>query len=68
VGILKSLVGSYSPTRVEAACVRALKFNTCSFRSVRSILKSGLDRQGAADKTQTSLPFHENIRGGQYYQ
>ena len=69
LGILGSLVDSYGATRVEAACTRALKFNTCSFRSVRSILKSGLDRQSSVtDTTQTSLPFHGNIRGGQYYQ
>ena len=69
LGILSSLVDSYGAPRVEAACTRALKFNTCSFRSVRSILKSGLDRQnGAADATQASLPFHGNIRGGEYYQ
>jgi len=68
LGILTSLVESYGALRVEAACCRALKFNTCSFQSVRSILKSGLDRQdGAAATTQATLPFHGNIRGGQYY-
>jgi transposase len=68
LGILTSLVDSYGAQRVEAACGRALKFNTCSFQSVRSILKSGLDRQnGEAATTQTTLPFHGNIRGGQYY-
>ena len=69
LGILTSLVNSFGALRVEAACCRALKFNTCSFQSVRSILKSGLDRQSAAgEMAQASLPFHENIRGGQYYQ
>jgi len=69
LGILGSLVDSYGATRVEAACTRALMFKTFSFKSVRSILKSGLDRQGGeTDTSQTSLPFHDNVRGGQYYQ
>jgi hypothetical protein len=45
-----------------------LRFNAASFRSVKSILTLGLDRQtDSVGSRQTNLPFHENIRGGEYY-
>jgi transposase len=59
----------YEPERVEAAAKRALKYNTCSFRSVNAILAAGLDRQtdtGEAPR-QLTLPEHGNIRGKEYY-
>lgn len=68
LGILSRLVKSYGAQRVEAAAVRALKFNTCSYQSMRAILAKGLDKQQAgASAEPQSLPFHENIRGGEYY-
>jgi transposase len=63
------LAKSYPVDRVEAACERALRYNACSFKSLRLILENALDRQ--TDNTPTassSLPPHENIRGGGYYQ
>lgn len=67
LGIMR-LGKSYGSARLEAAAARALRFNVCSFGAVRSILSSGLDRQGG-DKgpAQPILPFHDNLRGGQYY-
>ena len=59
----------YEPERVEAAAKRAIKYNTCSFRSVSAILAAGLDRQpdsGEAPR-QLTLPQHGNIRGRGYY-
>ena len=35
----------YETERVEAAAKRALKFNTCSYRSMKAILSTGLDQQ-----------------------
>lgn len=68
LGILRNLVGHYGAARVEAAAGRALEFNTCNYRSMRSILERGLDRQTkAGEPEQTALPFHANVRGGQYY-
>jgi transposase len=63
----------YETERVEAAAKRALKYNACSYRSMKSILSSGLDRQPDPESFirkdgQMSLPFHENIRGQEYYQ
>ena len=69
LGILR-LAKRYSVERLEAACARACFFKTHSYRSVDSILKSGLD-----DKPLTSEPplespriEHENIRGADAYQ
>lgn len=67
LGVLR-LGKSYGAARLEAAAGRAVYFNACTFHSVRSILASGLDRQRYVKlPAQTVLPFHENIRGGQYY-
>jgi hypothetical protein len=60
----------YEPARVEAAAKRALKFNTCSYRSMKAILSTGLDQQQdiLEPPSQMSLPLHQNIRGPEYYQ
>ena len=67
LGILR-LGKRYSPERLEAACARALCCRALSYRSVESILKTGLDRQ-AIPETPPSPPsvIHPNIRGKQYY-
>jgi transposase len=68
LGILR-LGQQYKPERLEAAAERALKYNTCSFKSVRAILVAGLDRQQDTEEPpyQTTLPMHSNIRGKEYY-
>lgn len=59
----------YEPERVEAAAARALKYNACSYRSLKAILASGLDKQPDRQEAgQMSLPLHQNIRGKEYYQ
>jgi transposase len=59
----------YAPERVEAAAARALKYNACSYRSMKAILATGLDKQEERDDgSQMSLAFHQNIRGKEYYQ
>jgi transposase len=61
----------YQRERVEAAAQRALKFNTCSYRSMKAILASGLDQQRNTEEQtseQLRLPLHQNIRGQEYYQ
>lgn len=67
---LLSLGRSYEPERLEAAAQRALRYNTCSARSVRSILAAGLDRQQDTSEAprQITLPMHRNVRGREYYQ
>ena len=59
----------YEPERIEAAAERALKYDACSYRSMKSILAAGLDRRDRPDNGgQMSLPLHDNIRGREYYQ
>jgi transposase len=69
MGIMR-LERDYEPARVEAAAQRALRFNACSYRSMQSILAAGLDRQTEPGEPlkQLTLPFHQNIRGQEYYQ
>ena len=67
LGILR-LEKHYPKQRLEAAARRALKFGALSFRSLRQILSSGLDRLEHDDpSSQSALPAHKNIRGGDYY-
>jgi transposase len=66
VGILR-LGKAVGTERLEAACARALHFGTCSYRSIKSILESGLDRQEAEPEVALSSPVHENVRGQGYY-
>jgi len=69
LGII-NLTRDYEPVRVEAAASRALRFKTCSYRSMKAILSAGLDRQPDSGK-QPGLPGllpHRNIRGQGYYQ
>lgn len=68
MGIIR-LARAYEPERVEAAAKRALRYNTCSFRSLSAILAAGLDRQtdGGGPPRQLSLFQHSNIRGKEYY-
>lgn len=68
LGILR-LGRHYGQERLEAACARALRFRAASYKSVRAILAANLDRVGdGPGAVQETLPLHDNIRGGQYYQ
>lgn len=67
LGILR-LEKHYPKERVEGAACRALKFNSHSLRSLRNILKAGLDRlEQTQESSEATAPDHENIRGSQYY-
>jgi transposase len=67
LGIMR-LGKSYSPERLEAACRRALTLGACSYKSLESILKKGLDRQPLPPPPDViASPSHPNIRGPQYY-
>ena len=68
LGIMR-LGQSYGAERLQAACQRALQVDAVSYRSVRSILQEGLDRQEVpAGEPPAALPQeHENLRGSSYY-
>lgn len=59
---------SYGDERLEAACQRALLLGTHRYKSIESILKSGLDKRPLPQQQELSLPEdHDNIRGPAYY-
>ena len=68
MGIMR-LCKHYSPERVERACRRALAIGALSYKSVKSILKSGLDQQPLLfeQPKEVQSPDHRNIRGRDYY-
>jgi transposase len=66
LGIIR-LGKGVGPERLEAACARALRFGTCSYRSIKSILESGLDQQVQEAELPLNSPAHENVRGQVYY-
>ncbi len=67
LGIL-SLGKSYGNERLEAACSRALYINSLSYKSVESILKTGLDQKPLPEKNTKKKPVkHKNIRGAGYF-
>ncbi len=68
LGILR-LGKSYTNDRLEAACHRALAIQGCSYRSIASILKHGLDLKPVDVEPEPKQSVaHPNIRGARYYQ
>jgi transposase len=58
----------YSAARLDAACARALAAGAVSYRSVKSILETGLDQQPlAVQGAVLTLDAHANVRGPAYY-
>ena len=68
LGILR-MSKAYGEERLEKAAERAVALRTMNYKSIKSILKSGLDKQPLTpEPKQAELPLdHENIRGADYY-
>lgn len=66
LGII-SLAKQFGKERVEAACKRALLIGGASFKSVKSILETGLDKKPLPEQTPSRAIAHCNIRGSEYY-
>ncbi len=67
LGIMR-LGRRFGDDRLEAACTRALAVSALSYRSVESILKTGLDRQPLPEATTVAVArTHEFVRGPHYY-
>jgi transposase len=62
-----SLAKKYSQERVEAACRRAVAIKSYSYKSVKSILDTGVDQQTLPEQKEVEPIEHENIRGEGYY-
>ncbi len=67
LGVIR-LSKRYGPERVEAAAARALSAGTASYKSIKSMLASGLDQEcEEEDGERPPLPSHPNLRGPDYY-
>jgi len=67
LGIMR-LGKSFGEERLEAACRRALKLGACSYKSIDSILRQGLDRKALPEQQELGLSIeHDNLRGSDYY-
>lgn len=67
MGIMR-LAKNYGDDRCEAACRRALQIGSLHYKSVKSILKRGLDQLPLPLPEEDVVPIeHENIRGAGYY-
>ncbi|MGH2874467.1 MAG: Mu transposase domain-containing protein, partial [Solirubrobacteraceae bacterium] len=68
LGVMR-LAKTYPHERVEAAAARALRLRVHTFRSLKSILDRGLDRQPMESEPETALevPSHPNVRGAAYF-
>ncbi|WP_396022869.1 Mu transposase domain-containing protein [Cupriavidus pinatubonensis] len=66
---LMRLGRQYGGDRLEAACARAQSIRSPHYKSIASILRSGLDQRplAAPVAVQATLPLHENVRGPGYY-
>lgn len=66
LGILR-LGKRYSEDRLEAACKRAIAIESKRYKSIKSILEKGLDKNTNSGNSLEHNIVHENIRGYQYY-
>jgi transposase len=65
---IRKLSKAYPRERLNAACARALAYKAISYKSLESILKSGLDQVDVEEPVnQKAITSHENIRGAGYY-
>jgi transposase len=67
MGIL-GFAGKVGNDRLVKACQRALGYGAYNYKTIQKILERELDHRPAPEETdQLSMPFHDNIRGGNYY-
>jgi len=68
LGVLR-LGNRYTNERLEAACRRAVAMNACSYRSIKSMLATGFDRQPLEEPAIPAAhqEIHANVRGAAYY-
>jgi transposase len=65
---LLGLSKRYGRERLEAACRRVVALDICSYKSVKSILEKGLDKEPLPGQLfDPPEPVHPNIRGATYF-
>lgn len=67
MGILAA-VKKVGKSRLINACTRALEYGHYNYKIIQTILEKGLDQYTETEQDQYEMPFHENIRGEDYYQ
>lgn len=67
LGILR-LGKQYGSDRLEAAGERAQHLGSASYRTIRNILATGVDRLPLDEEITRTAPRHDNIRGAAYYE
>lgn len=68
LGIL-SFAKKVGHERLIKACQRALGYGAYNYKTIQKILERELDlRDGPEEADQLQMPFHDNIRGENYYQ
>jgi transposase len=68
MGVIR-LAEKYSLARMECAAERAILTGAVSYKSVESILRTGLDSQPSPpSRVPRVSPEHENLRGPEYFQ
>jgi len=66
---LMRLRRTYGRDRLDQACQRALRLEICTYRSIKSMLETGLDRQPVPGPQPVPVVIlHPNVRGAEYYQ
>lgn len=66
MGIL-AMVNRVGKSRLINACKRALEYGHYNYKIIQTILDKGLDEYVETEPDQYEMPFHENIRGEDYY-
>jgi len=66
LGVL-SLAKKVGKHRLDKACSRAIHYQVYNYAVVKRILDQGLDKEELISPSQQSIPFHQNIRGKEYY-
>jgi transposase len=66
MGIL-NLVKEYEAARLDKACEKALDFGFYSYKRIKNILDSGLEKSIFTELNDHHISSHENLRGSQYY-
>jgi hypothetical protein len=55
---------TYGSFRLEASCRKARSLGSCTYTTLKNILKNGTEETTGSTKP---TPDHANIRGGSYY-
>jgi transposase len=66
LGVIR-LAKQFGDQRLDAACRKAIRIQSFSYKSVKSMLISNLQDQPERVLSLTAPEFHENVRGATYY-